>query len=85
MKRLPIFHVSLEKNDMRWKIVMNCPECSGTGKVTHDHPNDPFARDVDCGCNDGRKELFEPFEYYDHIGGVWNDYGEAISIELQDA
>jgi len=40
-----------------WQIVMDCPECSGTGKVTYGHPNDPSAEDEDCTCCDEGKIL----------------------------
>ena len=58
----------------QWQIVMDCPECSGTGKVTYDHPNDPSAKDVDCGCDEGKTEALEPLEYYDKISDVQRDY-----------
>jgi len=62
-------------------IVMPCPECSGTGKVTYDHPIDPSARSVDCGCDDGQIQFFVLADLYDSIEDVRADYRGAISIE----
>jgi hypothetical protein len=59
----------------QWQIIWDCPKCSGTGRVTYDHPNDPSAKDVDCTfCDEGKIKGFEPLEYYDQISDVQRDY-----------
>ena len=62
-------------------IVLKCPECSGTGKVTYDHPNDPSAQDVDCGCDDGQTQFYVLANLYDSVEDVRTDYPDALSIE----
>jgi len=38
-------------------LLIECDDCSGAGQITHDHPNDPWARAWTCSMCDGTGEV----------------------------
>jgi len=38
-------------------LLIECDDCSGAGQITHDHPNDPWAKAWTCSMCDGTGEV----------------------------
>jgi DnaJ-class molecular chaperone len=38
-------------------LLVECDDCMGCGQITHDHPNDPWAKAWTCSTCDGTGEV----------------------------
>ena len=38
-------------------LLIECDDCSGAGRITHDHPNDPWAKAWTCSMCDGTGQV----------------------------
>jgi hypothetical protein len=45
------------RNESKPPLLVQCDDCSGAGQITHDHPNDPWAKTWTCSMCDGTGEV----------------------------